>query len=142
METETNPIAPTSIVFISIFWILVGTFILTITSGFLSSSLYYSPFWVIPLMISFSFITVGWGLLVCKKWAFFITLILSLLSVVFLLPLLYNMIALLFYAGLDRVYDITDLWVTSPLLFFFLFVIMIGFLIKNRSFFEKKIIRF
>ncbi|KYK22305.1 hypothetical protein AYK25_02580 [Thermoplasmatales archaeon SM1-50] len=137
METD-NPIAPTSIVFISIFWILLGTFVLILTSGFLSSSFYFSPVGIIPLMISFSFITVGWGLLVCKKWAFYIALIFSLFGVVFLFSSLYSMIISLFYVGFDGLYDVTDLLLTLPLLIFFLFVVMIGFLISNRSFFEKK----
>jgi hypothetical protein len=138
METENAPIAPTGIVLISIFWILIGTFILSITSGYLFNSHYYSLLGIIPLMISVGAIMLGWGLLTFKKWAYYIALIFSLLG---LLPLLFSlpgMVYMLFSLGRYGYGYYTNLWAALPILFFVSFILMFWYLIKNIRYFEKK----
>jgi hypothetical protein len=135
METEPDPIAPTSIVFISIFWILIGTFILSIYSRYLSSSDYYNVLGIIPFLIGIGLIIIGWGLLTCRKWAFYSALILSLIGLLILTFSLASMISVWFSYGFD-----TEMYLQEslPLLFFLGFAAMVGVLIKNNPYFVKK----
>ena len=138
MDTEDSPVAPTSIVFISIFWILVGALILSIASRFLSYTHNNNYFGTFFLLLGIFFIMVGWGLLTCKIWAFFIVLIFSILGLLPTILSLSSMIFSLLFGGLN-VFDYrTFLWSITPLLFFFVFALMFGYLIKNKTFFEKK----
>ena len=144
METEdTSPgtkNVPTCIVFISIFWILLGTFILAITSRYLSAIYSYDVllFGLIPFMIGIGLIMVGWGLLTFRKLAYYIALIFSLLGTIFLLIfntffLGYRFLSDSYYISIE-----TILWTSIPILFFLMFVIMTGYLIKNKNYYEKK----
>jgi hypothetical protein len=135
METKPDPIAPTSIVLISIFWILIGTFILSIYSRYLSSSDYYSVLGIIPFLIGIGLITIGWGLLTCRKWAFYSALILSFFGLlIFTFPLTSMVFAWFSYDFNIEMY----LQESLPLLFFLGFVTMVIFLIRNKHFFDKK----
>ncbi len=140
METENTSTAPTSIVLISIFWILIGTFILAITSRYLSTIYSYNIllFGLIPFMIAIGLIMVGWGLLTFRKWAYYIALIFSLLGTIFLL--IFNTFFIGFRFLSDWYYiDIeTILWTSVPIIFLLMFVFMFWYLIKNRNYFEKK----
>ena len=140
METENTPSAPTSIVLISIFWILIGTFILAITSRYLSAIYSYNilPFGLIPFMIGIGLIMVGWGLLTFRKWAYYIALIFSLLGTIFLL--IFNTFFIGFRFLSDWYYiDIETILLTSvPIIFLLMFVFMFWYLIKNKNYFEKK----
>lgn len=144
METEnTSPATrelPTCIVFISIFWILTGTFILAITSRYLSAiySNYVLPFGLIPFMIGIGLIMVGWGLLTFRKTAYYIALIFSLLGTIILsifntFFLGYRFLSDWYYISIE-----TILWTSIPILFFLMFVFMTGYLIKNKNYFEEK----
>jgi hypothetical protein len=140
METENTPTAPTSIVLISIFWILIGTFILAITSRYLSAISSYNIllFGLIPFLIAIGLIMVGWGLLTFRKWAYYIALIFSLLGTIFLL--IFNIFFIGFRFLSDWYYiDIeTILWTSVPIIFLLMFVFMFWYLIKNKNYFEKK----
>lgn len=138
MDTEDSPVAPTSIVFISIFWILVGALILSIASRFLSYTHNNNLFGTFFLLLGIFFIMVGWGLLTSKNWAFFIVLISSILGLLPTILSLSSMIFSLLFGGWN-VFDYrTLLWSITPLLFFLVFALMIGYLIKNKTYFEKK----
>ena len=140
METENTPTVPTSIVLISIFWILIGTFILAITSRYLSAIYSYNIllFGLIPFMIAIGLIMVGWGLLTFRKWAYYIALIFSLLGTIFLL--IFNTFFIGYRFLSDWYYiDIETILRTSvPIIFLLVFVFMFWYLIKNRNYFEKK----
>ena len=140
METQNTSPAPTSIVLISIFWILTGTFLLATTSRYLSAS--YSSnmllFESIPFMIGICLIMVGWGLLTFRKSAYYIALIFSLLGTIILsifntFFLGYRFLSDSYYVSIE-----TILWTSIPILFFLMFVFMTGYLIKNKNYFEKK----
>ncbi len=140
METENTPSAPTSIVLISIFWILIGTFIIAITSRYLSAIYSYNilPFGLIPFMIGIGLIMVGWGLLTFRKWAYYIALIFSLLGTIFLLIINtffigYRVLSDWYYIDIE-----TILWASVPIIFLLMFVFMFWCLIKNKNYFEKK----
>ena len=111
METENTPPTPTSIVLISIFWILIGTFIVTITSRYLSapSDSYLVLFGIIPFMIGIGLIMVGWGLLTLRKWAYYTSLIFSLIGTGILL--IFNTV----YLGSVILYDWDYLSIETPL---------------------------
>jgi ABC-type Na+ efflux pump permease subunit len=138
METEQSLIAPTSIVLIAIAWILIGTFIISISSAILSASYYYSQLGIIPLLIGVGFIMVGWGLLACRKWAFYSALIFSLFGLLISTFSLMSMVSQLISYGMHGFGIETYLSQAFPLLFFLGFAAMFGFLIKNKSYFEKK----
>jgi len=143
METENPNLAthdaPTSIVLIAIFWILVGTFILSTTSRYLSAAYTsYILLGFLPFMIGIGFIMIGWGLLTFRKFAFYAALIFSLLGTIFLLILTifflgYRFLSDWYYMSFEMI-----LWATIPILFFLMFVAMTGYLIKNRMYYEKK----
>ena len=141
MEIEQPPIAPTSIVIIAIVWILIGTISISLSSGILSASHYYSLLGIIPLLIGIGFIMVGWGLLVCRKWAFYSALIFSLFGLLILTFLLVSMVSLWVSYGMHGFGIETFLSQAFPLLFFLGFAAMFGFLIKNKGYFEKKTVR-
>ena len=140
METENTPPTPTSLVLISVFWILIGTFLVTITSGYLSTSYHSYPslFGITPFMIGIGFIMVGWGLLTLRKWAYYTSLIFSFIGIGILL--IFNA----FYLGSRILYDWNYLSIETifqtllPLSFFLGFVFMIAYLIKNKGYFEKR----
>jgi hypothetical protein len=140
METQNTSPAPTSIVLISIFWILIGTIILTITSRYLSASYssYVVLFGIIPFMIGICLIMVGWGLLTYRKWAYYIALIFSLVGTVIFL--IFNTLFLSFRLLADWNYLSIDtiLLAIIPISFFLAFVFMTGYLIKNKKYFEKR----
>jgi hypothetical protein len=140
METENTPPTPTSIVLISIVWILLGTFIVTITARFFSapSDSYLVLFGVIPFMIGIGLIMVGWGLLTLRKWAYYTSLIFSLIGTGILL--IFNTL----YLGSLIMYDWEYLNIETiygafiPISFFLTFIFMVRYLIKNKVCFEKK----
>jgi len=140
METENTPPTPTSIVLISIFWILLGTFIVTITSRYFStpSDSYLVLFGAIPFMIGIGLIMVGWGLLTLRKWAYYTSLIFSLIGTGILL--IFNTL----YLGSLIMYDWEYLSIETiygvfiPISFFLTFIFMVKYLIKNKVYFEKK----
>lgn len=140
METENTPPTPTSLVLISIFWILIGTFIVTITSRYLSapSDSHLVLLGIIPFMIGIGLIMVGWGLLTVRKWAYFTSLIFSLIGTGILL--IFNTV----YLGSLIMYDWDYLSIETiyrafiPMSFFLGFIFMVGYLIKNKDYFEKK----
>jgi hypothetical protein len=140
METENTPPTPTSLVLISIFWILIGTFIVTITSRYLSapSDSYLVLLGIIPFMIGIGLIMVGWGLLTLRKWAYYTSLIFSLIGTGILL--IFNTV----YLGSVILYDWDYLNIETiyrafiPMSFFLGFIFMVGYLIKNKDYFEKK----
>lgn len=139
MEIENVPTAPTSIIFISIFWILLGTVILAVTSTNLSAPYYSSLpiFGLIPFMIGIGFIMVGWGLLTFRKSAYYIALILSCIGAAILV--LFNSASLgnqFFYSWYDIRIE-TILMSMFPLLFLLMFFCMIAFLLKNRKYYEN-----
>jgi len=139
MEMENAPTAPVGIVLIATFWIFVGTWLLSITSGSISNSSYYNLFALIPFFISICLIILGWGLLTLQKWAFYIALILSLLV---LLPLVFIFIrevswllsmdsyryGLDFYTSIRTIFEIS---------FFILFVLMSWYLFKKLGTLKK-----
>ncbi|MBE3135804.1 MAG: hypothetical protein IMZ43_00160 [Thermoplasmata archaeon] len=139
MEMENAPSTPVGIVLIATFWIFVGTWLLSITSGLISNSSYYNLFALIPFFISIGLILLGWGLLTLQKWAFYIALILSLLG---LLPLVFIFIGevswllsmnsyrygLDFYTSIRAIFEIS---------FFILFVLMSCYLFKKLGSLKK-----
>jgi len=138
MDMEDSPVAPTSIVLISIFWILVGALILSIASRSLSYTHNNTLFGTFFLLLDIFFIVIGWGLLTSKTWAFYIVLIISILGLLPTILSLSSMMFSLFFGGWN-VFDYrTLLWSATPLLFFFVFALMVGYLIKNKTYFEKK----
>jgi hypothetical protein len=138
MDTEDSLVAPISIVFISIFWILVGALILSITSGYLSHTHHTNPFGTFLLLLGIFFIVIGWGLLTSKTWAFYIALIFSILGLLPTILSLSSMILSLFFGGWNVFDPRTLFWSMTPLLFFFMFALMVGYLIRNKTYFEKK----
>jgi hypothetical protein len=138
MEQDPALVAPTSIVFISLFWIVLGTFILSIFSGYLSASSYYSLLGVIPLMIGIFLIMMGWGLLTCGKWAFYSALVLSLIGfLISTIPL--TSTVFMWFSYSYEPFDIgLVLQESYPLLFFMGFAAMVGLLFKNKRYFDKK----
>lgn len=140
MEMENAPTAPVGIVLIATFWIFVGTWLLSITSGSISNSSYYNLLALIPFFIGIGLLLVGWGLLTLQKWAFYIALILSLLV---LLPLVFIAIGevswflsmfsyrygLDFYTSIRAIFEI---------LFLILFVLMGWYLLKKLASLNKK----
>ncbi|MBN1861697.1 MAG: hypothetical protein JW840_09585 [Candidatus Thermoplasmatota archaeon] len=139
METQNVPILPTSIIFIALFWTLVGAFVLGMTSGYFTvpDRSYHSLFGLIPFILGIGLIIVGWGLLVLRKWAYFSTLILSCISAVVLVifnatSLSYQLESLWYYASIE-----TLLLSFIPLLFLLMFFCMIGYLIKYKMYYDK-----
>jgi len=140
MEMENAPTAPVGIVLIATFWIFVGTWLLSITSGSISNSSYNNLLALIPFFIGIGLLLVGWGLLTLQKWAFYIALILSLLV---LLPLVFIAIGevswflsmfsyrygLDFYTSIRAIFEI---------LFLILFVLMGWYLLKKLASLNKK----
>ncbi len=138
--TPSTQEAPTSIVLISIFWILFGTFILTMTSGYLSATHHYYILLLglLPFMIGIGFIIIGWGLLTFKKYAFYAALVFSLLGTIILLIfdslfLSYRLLSNWYYMSFEMI-----LGEMIPTLFFLMFVAMTGYLIKNQMYYKKK----
>jgi hypothetical protein len=133
MEQEDILTVPLGIVFIATFWILLGTWVLTITSQYFSSSYSSNPFGIIPLMIGIGIILVGWGLLTLKRWAYLISLFFSVLG---LLPLLIFIPTFLYslLQGYYYYYGISSLFQ----FIFLLFIPMIVYLVKIGNMFSKK----
>ncbi len=140
MQTENTPPIPTSIVLISIFWILIGTCIVAIYSRYLSTPYndYLVLLGIMPFMVGIGLIMVGWGLLTCRKWALYTALLFSLFGLLISIIPLSGMVVMFFSAGRYSFRFETVLWSSSPLLIFLLFAFMFGFLIKNKKYFEKK----
>lgn len=138
MNPEDIPVVPTSIVFISIFWILVGALILSIASRSLAYTHSNNPFGTALLLIGIFFIMVGWGLLTCKKWAFYTALIFSILGLLpTILSLSYMVFSLLAWGWYAFDFG-TFVRAITPLLSFLMFALMFSYLIKNKTYFEKK----
>jgi len=137
---ENAPSTPVGIVLIATFWILVGTWLLSITSGSFSNSSYSNLFALIPFFFSIGLIMSGWGLLTLQKWAFYVALILSLL---FLLPLVFLFIGEVswflsmfsYRYGLDFYTSIRTIFEIS---FFILFVLMSCYLLKKVGSLKKR----
>jgi hypothetical protein len=140
MEMENAPSTPVGIVLIATFWILVGTWLLSITSGSFSNSSYSNLFALIPLFFSIGLIMSGWGLLTLQKWAFYVALILSLLC---LFPLMFLFIGEVswflsmfsYRYGLDFY---TSIRVIFEILFLILFVLMSCYLLKKVGSLKKR----
>ncbi len=139
MEMENAPTVPVGIVLIATFWIFVGTWLLSITSGLISNSSYYNLFALIPFFISIGLILLGWGLLTLKKWAFSIALILSLLVLLPLVFILIGEVSWLLSINSYR-YDLdfyTSIRTIFEILFFILFVLMSWYLFKKLGSLKK-----
>jgi hypothetical protein len=129
METENTQSTPLGFILIATFWIFLGVLLLSMTSGSLSGSS-YSLFLVIPLFMSIGLILLGWGLLTLKKWAYYITLVLSILG----LFSLFFAVPSVIYIIIGHYYGIASFF---PLIYF-LFIPMVWYLFKNRGFFISK----
>jgi hypothetical protein len=137
MDTEPAPVVPTSIIFLSIFWIILGTFIVSIFSRYLSAYDSYSWFGLIPFMIGIGLITMGWGLLTLQTWAYYSAVILSFLaligSTISLAGMVVNWFMYLWY-GADLGIILQEAF---PVFFFLGFIAMIYYLFKNKYSFKK-----
>ena len=111
METEKVSSAPTGIILIATFWIFMGAWLLSVTSGYLSGSSYYNIIGIIPLMVSIGVILVGWGLLTLKRWAYILTLIFSILGLISLLSLISFIVSLT-----SGYYSFYGVWSLLPLI--------------------------
>jgi hypothetical protein len=140
METEKTSTTPTGIILISLFWVLVGTWLLALNSQYLTTvhGSYVSLLAMIPLAAGMGLIVVGWGLLVFRKWAYYTALILSVICVGFLL--LFNIIYLgyrLFsdwhYVPIDTIFILI---IPFALLWLFIFIFL--YLIKCKKYYENR----
>lgn len=137
MDTEPAPATPTSILFISLFWILLGTFIISLYSRYLTAINPSSWFGLIPLMIGMGLITIGWGLLTLQTWAYYSAVILSILGLIGS-TLSFTVMVLNWFLYLRYGIDIGIVLLESmPAIFFFGFIAMIFYLFKHKSFFTK-----
>ncbi len=125
MASENTQDAPFGILLISTFWIFVGIWFLSM----LSSNRYYTAFSSISIFFGIFFILLGWGLLTLKKWAYYISMILSLLALIpllFAVPfLIYSLFSGYFYSGIMA-------------LIYIPFIPMAWYLFRNKELFVKK----
>ena len=140
METEKTPTTPTGIILISLFWVLVGTWLLALNSQYLTTvhGSYVSLLAIIPLTAGMGLIVVGWGLLVFRKWAYYTALILSVICVGFLL--LFNIIYLGYWLFSDW-YDVpidTIFILIIPFALLWLFIFIFVYLIKHKKYYENR----
>jgi hypothetical protein len=133
MDTENDPSTPVGFILIATFWILLGAFILSFTSGYLSSSHYYSPFGIIPLMMGIGAILLGWGILTLQRWAYLTCLIVSLLGLLMLLITVPSLISSLFGG-----YYLDNTTTAFLQLIPFLFIPMVWYLFKKGDMFRKR----
>jgi hypothetical protein len=89
-------------------------------------------------MIGIGLIMVGWGLLTLRKWAYYTSLIFSLIGTGILL--IFNTLYLGSLIMYDREYlNIETIYgAFIPISFFLMFIFMVRYLIKNKVCFEKK----
>jgi hypothetical protein len=139
MESAPSTSTPLGLILIAVFWVVVGTLIISQIAPFLlSSSFVFSIIGLIVVFLGTGFILIGWGLLVLKRWAFFSALILSLLS---LIPLALLTISLFISFIMNYRYYIdylVNLYVVSSVLILLGFILMIWYLLKNISLVQKK----
>jgi hypothetical protein len=139
MESVPSTSTPLGLILIAVFWVVVGTLIISQIAPFLlSSSFVFSIIGLIVVFLGTGFILIGWGLLVLIRWAFFSALILSLLS---LIPLALLTISLFISLIMNYRYYIdylVNLYVVSAVLILLGFILMIWYLLKNISLVQKK----
>lgn len=132
MQTQSSSSTPTGIILIATFWIFFGTWFFITTTGMLSSSSYYSPFSIIPLLIGIGIIMVGWGLLTLKRWAYTFALIFSILGLISALSLISFFISLL-----SGYYHFYGIWSFLPLISL-CFIPMTWYLLKKGATYYPK----
>ncbi len=140
METEKTPTTPTGIILISLFWVLVGTWLLALNSQYLTTAhgSYVSLLAMIPLTAGMGLIVVGWGLLVFRKWAYYTVLILSSICVGLLLPfniiyLGYRLFSDWYYVPIDTIFILI-----IPFALLWLFIFIFVYLIKHKKYYENR----
>jgi len=126
MNSVDNEGAPLGVILISFFWILVGTLFLLMMQSFFQ---FNSPLIFIFIFLGTFFVFLGWGLLTLKKWAWSISLIISIIGLV---PMLY-IIPTLIYGSIGG--SLSNMMCYST---FLLFLPIILYLIKKQKIFSEK----
>jgi hypothetical protein len=113
MDTQEQPSAPTGIVMIASFWVVMGTLLLTITSMYLSDGSTSNLIGLMPFMIGIGIILLGWGLLMLKELAYIISLIFSIIGSVY--SVFYSLLFILILHGYTPHFGLSLLFLLAPL---------------------------
>jgi len=125
MESENSQDAPLGVLLIATYWIFIGIIVLAM----LSSNSSHNMFSMMPTLFGIFFIFLGWGVLTLKTWAYYISLVFSILGSISLLFIVPGFIFMILggyfeYAMMSLIY--------------FLFIPMAWYLFKNGKLFVKK----
>lgn len=126
MTSEDSQDTPLGVLLIATFWIFVGVwfFILMSSYGYYNAvaSLFFTLFGTF-------FILLGWGLIILNKWAYYASLVLSVLG---LFSMFYGVSALI-YISIGSYFSSGVIFLTT-----FLFIPMTWYLAKNGKIFGIK----
>jgi hypothetical protein len=137
MESESFQSSPSGIVVIASFWIIVGAWILSMTSEIFLGSYNQAIIGLIMVFLSTGLIIVGWGLLTQRRWAYMTALI---MSVLILIPFVFLVFSMLMMIPYDLKYGLNFsfvMYTLFELFLFVLFILMAWYLYKKIKLFPK-----
>jgi hypothetical protein len=138
MESDPFQPSPSGIVVIASFWIIVGAWILSLTSQIFLGNYYQGIIGLMMVFLSIGLIIVGWGLLAQRRWAYTTAFIMSLLSLIPFVFLIFNMLMMIPYYFENRPDLYPAMYTLFELLFFILFFLMTWYLYKKLKLFPKQ----
>ena len=131
MESTPFPSSPPGIVAIASFWVILGAWVLSVTSQIFSESPHQETVGLILIFISVGLIALGWGLLTYRRWAYITAFILSLLCLIPFVFLVFNLVSTIAYFYIYGFYFFFVIYSLIELLFFMLFLLMTWYLYKK-----------
>ena len=125
MESENSQDAPLGVLLIATYWIFIGIIVLAMFSSDRSQNM----FSMMPTLFGIFFIFLGWGVLTLKTWAYYISLVFSILGSISLL-----------FIGPIFIFGIFGGYFEYVMMYsiYFLFIPMTWYLFKNGKLFVKK----
>ena len=125
MEPENSQDTPLGVLLITTYWIFIGIIILAMLSSNRSNNMLS----MMPTVFGIFFIILGWGVLTLKTWAYYISLVFSIIGSISLL-----------FIGPGFIYMIVSGYFENAMMsmIYFLFVPMAWYLFKNGKLFVKQ----